>query len=154
MDKKGDIMIPTFFSHPLVRKVINKETISYIFWGCATTVVNWGVNFLAYDLLHISTFWSTIIAWVAAVVFAFVVNKRFVFESRSWQPAVVWKELLPFISCRLLSGIFDVAFMVVAVDHLHVPNALAKLLSNVFVVIANYFASKFLIFKAPKEQRS
>ncbi len=154
MNWKGVLMIQKFFSHPLICKVVNRETISYVFWGCATTVVNWGVNFIAYDLLHISTFWSTVIAWLAAVIFAFFVNKLFVFHSRSWQPSVVWKEFIPFISCRLLSGVFDVAFMVIAVDHLHVPNALAKLLSNVFVMIANYFASKFLIFRKPKEQRS
>lgn len=131
----------------MLKKLINRETISYVFWGCATTVVNWVVNYVAYDILHLSTMWSTVIAWIMAVIFAFFVNKLFVFQSRSWSPAVIYKEFVPFISCRILSGIFDVIFMVIAVDYLHVLNALAKLLSNVFVMIANYFASKFLIFR-------
>lgn len=140
-------MIKKILSHPLIQKLINRETISYLFWGCATTIVNWVANYICYDILHISTMWSTVIAWLLAVIFAFFVNKLFVFHSRSWSVDVVYREFVPFISCRLLSGLFDVAFMVVAVDHLHVLNALAKLLSNVFVMIANYFASKFLIFR-------
>lgn len=139
-------MFQKICSHPLVSRLVNRETISYVFWGVMTTIVNWGVNFVAYDILHISTMFSTIISWLIAVVFAFFVNKLFVFRSRSWQPSVVYKEFLPFISCRLLSGLFDVLFMVVTVDHLGMINGLAKILSNFFVMIANYFASKFLIF--------
>lgn len=139
-------MFQKICSHPLVSRLVNRETISYIFWGVMTTIVNWGVNFVAYDILHISTMFSTIISWLIAVVFAFFVNKLFVFRSRSWQPSVVYKEFLPFISCRLLSGLFDVLFMVVTVDHLGMINGLAKILSNFFVMVANYFASKFLIF--------
>lgn len=139
-------MFQKICSHPLVSRLVNRETISYIFWGVMTTIVNWGVNFVAYDILHISTMFSTIISWLIAVVFAFFVNKLFVFRSRSWQPSLVYKEFLPFISCRLLSGLFDVLFMVVTVDHLGMINGLAKILSNFFVMVANYFASKFLIF--------
>lgn len=139
-------MFQKICSHPLVSRLVNRETISYVFWGVMTTIVNWGVNFVAYDILHISTMFSTIISWLIAVVFAFFVNKLFVFRSRSWQPSVVYKEFLPFISCRLLSGLFDVLFMVVTVDHLGMINGLAKILSNFFVMVANYFASKFLIF--------
>lgn len=143
-------MLKKLYEHPLVRRLVNRETISYVFWGVMTTIVNWVVNFVAYDILHISTMPSTVISWLAAVIFAFFVNKLFVFCSKSWQPAVVWKEFLPFISCRILSGFFDVAFMVVTVDHLGMMNGIAKILSNFFVMIANYFASKFLIFKKKK----
>lgn len=140
-------MLQKLCAHPLVRRFINRETISYLFWGVMTTLVNWVVNFVSYDILKMSTMLSTIISWLAAVIFAFFVNKLFVFCSKSWQPSVIWKEFLPFISCRILSGFFDVVFMVVTVDHLGLINGIAKILSNVFVMIANYFASKFLIFK-------
>ncbi len=143
-------MFQKLCAHPLISRLINRETISYVFWGVMTTIVNWVVNFVAYDMLHMSTMLSTFVSWLAAVIFAFFVNKLFVFCSRSWQPSVVWKEFLPFISCRILSGIFDIAFMVVTVDHLHVMNGIAKILSNFFVMVANYFASKFLIFKKKK----
>lgn len=140
-------MFEKLCAHPLVKRLINRETISYVFWGAMTTLVNWVVNFVAYDILHMSTMVSTVVSWLAAVIFAFFVNKLFVFCSKSWQPSVVWKEFIPFISCRILSGLFDVIFMVVMVDHLGMINGIAKILSNVFVMVANYFASKFLIFK-------
>ncbi len=143
-------MLKKLYDHPLVKRLVNRETISYVFWGVMTTIVNWVVNFAAYDMLHMSTMLSTVISWLAAVIFAFFANKLFVFCSKSWQPAVVWKEFLPFISCRILSGLFDVVFMVVTVDHLGLINGIAKILSNFFVMVANYFASKFLIFKKPK----
>ena len=128
-------------------KLVNPETISYLIFGVLTTVVNYITNYICYYRAGISTFMSNNIAWVISVAFAFVVNKLFVFNSKSWKLSVVLKELYAFVIARLLSWGFETVFMVVTVDWYHMPNWIAKILSNVFVVIMNYFASKFLIFK-------
>lgn len=135
----------------LLNKLANRETISYIICGVLTTVLNYVVNDICYYRVGINTFWSNIIAWIVSVIFAFFVNKIFVFESKSWKANALLHEFYTFIIARLLSLAFEEVFMVVTVDHLHVENRIAKLLSNVFVVIMNYFASKFVIFKKEKE---
>lgn len=89
---------------------------------------------------------ASIIAWALSVIFAFWANKRFVFRSASWDKATLKRELPGFITARVLSLGFDAAFMEIAVHLLGMGDLIAKLLSNVFVIVMNYFASKFWIF--------
>lgn len=138
--------VKKLLTHPTLSKLLNYEVISYLVCGVLTTCINWGSYYLL-DLQGLSTVCSTTIAWFLSVVFAFFSNKIFVFLSKSWTLSVVWAEFLPFITCRVLSGIFDVVFMVVTVDYLHFNHMFAKILSNIVVMLTNYFASKFLIFK-------
>ena len=144
----------------LIKKLLNRETILYLICGVLTTLVNMVVLLIlnrfgkAQDYFALGEVtWVAIanaVAWLAAVLFAFVVNKVFVFESKSWKSPAIWFELGTFMACRVLSGIFDEVFMVVAVGVLHMPDWLAKIIANVVVVIANYFASKLIIFRKKK----
>ena len=61
-----------------------RDIISYLFWGVMTTVVNYAAYFVCTLWLHINYLISNVIAWVVAVIFAFVVNKVFVFRSLDW----------------------------------------------------------------------
>ena len=137
--------------HLLRERLINYETISYLICGILTTVINYLVNFCCYYKLSVSTFSSNISAWVVAVIFAFFVNKIFVFRSNNWEGKTLLHEFYTFITARLLSLAFEAVFMTVTVDYIHIENWIAKIFSNVFVVIMNYFASKFIIFKDSKE---
>jgi len=130
----------------LWNKFVNKETISYLIFGVLTTVVNY-VVFEICQLIHIHYLIGTVIAWALAVAFAYITNKLFVFESKSWKKEIIKKELTSFVACRVLSGLFDLGFMAFAVEILFMNKSIAKLVSNVFVVIANYLFSKLFIFK-------
>lgn len=145
----------------LIKKVLNRETILYLICGVLTTLVNMVVLIVlnrfgkAQDYFGMGELiWVGIanaVAWLAAVLFAFIVNKVFVFESKSWKAPAIWFELGTFMACRILSGIFDEVFVVVAVGVFHMPDWIAKIIANVVVVIANYFASKLIIFRKKKE---
>ncbi len=130
----------------LIKKILNRETITYLIAGVLTTILNIAV-FKVCNLAGIQYLISNVIAWIVAVIFAFVVNKLYVFQSKSWASAVVQKEFVAFMSCRLLSLAFDMLFMLVTVSYLHMNEDLAKVLSNCFVVVMNYVASKLFIFK-------
>ena len=84
------------------------------------------------------------------MLFAFVTNKLFVFESKSREPRLVLRELGSFVLARLISGGVDLGIMLVGVDVLHIDSLIVKIVSNVIVVIMNYIASKFFIFKKEK----
>ena len=90
---------------------------------------------------------ASIISWALSVAFAFWANKIYVFRSKNWDSATLRHELPGFIAARVLSLGFDAAFMEIAVHLLGMNDLIAKLASNVIVVIMNYFASKFWIFK-------
>ena len=124
-----------------------KSIILYLIFGGLTTLVNFAAFWLCERIIGLGTAPSTIIAWIAAVLFAFVTNKIFVFESKTKSPIKVLKELLGFVLARLISGGLDLGIMLLGVDVLHIDSLIVKIVSNVFVVILNYIASKLIIFK-------
>lgn len=137
----------------LYGKFVNRETVSYLVCGILTTIINYVVDLTADYLLSqagvmLSATIANLIAWVVSVAFAFFANKIFVFRSKEWHGKAFMKELIAFVVARVASLGFESLFIFVTVDLTHLMiNAIAKILSNVFVVIMNYFASKFLIFK-------
>ena len=123
------------------------DVLAYLFFGVLTTVVNYLVYLPCYNLWGFSATVSNVIAWVAAVAFAFVTNKPFVFKSYDWSASVLWPELTKFVGCRIGSGLAETAIIFVAVDCLRGNGNLWKLITSVLVVILNYFASKLLVFR-------
>ncbi|MDE5758729.1 MAG: GtrA family protein [Allobaculum sp.] len=126
-----------------------KEPITYLFWGVMSTIANVVTYWICYDMCHLSNMTSTLVAWIVAVVMAFVTNKLWVFESRntSWKEDL--KEFFSFIGFRIVSEIFDLGIMYWAVDLMGMNGLFWKIVANVIVVILNYIFSKFIIFKKP-----
>ena len=127
-----------------------KSQLLYLFFGGCTTLVNVAVYGLCAHVAELSTTWSTVIAWVASVLFAYLTNRTWVFESRAGTARDVLREMGSFFLCRLATGLLDLAIMYVCVDRLGLPDMPVKLLSNVVVIVLNYVASKLFIF-AKKE---
>ena len=136
----------------LFHKVVNKETILYIVFGVLTTAISWVVSVLCYHTLPIAVpevlnLTSNCISWVISVSFAFVTNKLYVFESKSWQGSLLLRELSAFVSARLFSLLLELAGMWLHVDCLGVAFGIAKIGMNVIVILVNYVLSKWVIFK-------
>lgn len=123
------------------------DVVTYLFFGVLTTVVNYLVYLPVYNLLGLSAAISNAIAWVAAVVFAYLTNKPFVFKSHDWSAKTVVPELSKFVSCRVASGLMETGILFLTVDLLHWNGNIWKLVTSVLVVVFNYVASKLLIFK-------
>jgi putative flippase GtrA len=129
----------------LIRKYY--DILAYLFFGVLTTAVNYIVYLPCYNLLHISAAASNVIAWVAAVAFAYLTNKPFVFKSHDWSAKTVVPELTKFVGSRVLSGALETAIIFVPVDLLCWNGNVMKLVTSVLVVILNYIASKLLVFR-------
>lgn len=121
--------------------------ILYAVFGALTTLVNMAAYWLCFDVLGIPNVPSVIIAWILAVAFAFITNKLWVFESKSFGRKTLLHEVPAFFGARLLTGLLDLLVMYLAVDVLGGHAMLWKLISNVAVIILNYIASKLYIFK-------
>lgn len=124
-----------------------KSLFFYLVFGALTTAVNIVTYHLCYEAAGVPNVPSNIIAWVLSVAVAYLTNKVWVFDSRSFAPAVLLPELWKFVSCRLATGLMDLAVMWVGVDLLCGPATLIKIGSNVLVVVLNYVFSKLLIFR-------
>ena len=167
-----------------------KEIIMYLIMGGGTTVVNW----VAYSLmvmfchpgnnltgpLHISAstidvFVANVVSWVLAVTFAYITNKLFVFESYSWNPKFVLKELSLFLSAiladknklkelslflsaRIATGLIEIFGVPFLVSHgfnqaiFGLEGSVCKITMSFLVVLLNYVFSKLVIFKKDKTE--
>ena len=123
------------------------DIFSYLIFGVLTTVVNYIVYLPLLNILQLSAALSNVIAWAAAVAFAYVTNKPFVFKSHDWSLRTVIPELSKFVSCRVASGAMETAIIFVAVDMLGWNGNIWKLITSVLVVVLNYVGSKLLVFR-------
>ena len=132
-----------------IKELINKykELILYVIVGVLTTVVAFVSLYVFHSLLNIRVEIANIISWVFAVVFSFILNKLVVFESKEKNFSKTIKEFGSFVAARLASLGVDELIVVVGCNVLHLNTYLVKAISEVFVVIINYFFSKFVVFK-------
>lgn len=139
------------------KKCVNYETVSYVVCGVLTTLVDWGVFSVLNEGWQADYRIATALSWLAAVVFAYVVNKLIVFRNFCFQLSCLWKEWCAFFAARAVSGILVMVFMIVLVDMLHWGEFqigalqaglyLAKLVVSVINLVLNYLFSKLWIFK-------
>ena len=123
-----------------------KSQLLYLFFGGCTTLVNIAVYGICAHWAALSTAFSTVIAWVASVLFAYLTNRTWVFESRASTASDILREMGAFFLSRSATGVLDWAIMYICVDRLGLPDMPIKVLSNVLVIILNYAASKLIVF--------
>ncbi len=132
-----------------IKTLIRKywDVLAYLIFGVLTTLVNYIVYLPLLNVAGLSAALSNLIAWAAAVAFAYLTNKPFVFKSHDWSLQTVVPELTKFVSCRVASGAMETGILLVTVDLLHWNGNLWKLLTSVLVVVLNYIFSKLIVFR-------
>lgn len=122
---------------------LDKELFWYVVFGTLTTIVNVVVYF-ALEYIGVNYIISNIIAWFLSVLFAYVTNRIWVFESKS--PDIL-KEMVLFFSGRIFSGVLDTALLYLFVDILTLGNTFSKIAVEIIITILNYLLSKLIVFK-------
>lgn len=129
----------------------HKQLISYLFFGVTTTLVNWCIYALCSSVQDMTL--SNAVAWVGAVVYAFITNKLFVFESKSMGGKQLLAEAAKFFASRALSGAVEVllptALFALGLNGplFGMEGGIAKALVSVLIIVMNYILSKFLVFR-------
>nr|MBQ4317788.1 GtrA family protein [Clostridia bacterium] len=124
-----------------------REVIVYLITGGITTVINFAVFFVLTNLLDIHYITSNIIAWAAAVIAAFLMNKLIVFDDGDMSGVTIIKQLASFVSFRIVSGVMETGLLYVFVEFMKLNENIVKIVVAVLVVILNYVFSKLIIFK-------
>jgi len=140
---------------PIIRAISKRqqEIISYLFFGGLTTLVNFVIYIFFIHLIGLGITAGNAIAWVVAVLFAFVTNKLWVFQSKSWMAKKVLREAGTFIGARITTGLLDMIgvpllfYIGLRYPLFGIEGFTAKLIITVLVIILNYVLSKIFVFR-------
>ena len=135
-----------------------KEIINYLIFGVLTTVVSLATKYLllftildASNAIQLQV--AVIISWIAACMFAYVTNRKWVFESKSKE---IVKEMAKFFVARLSTLALEMLIMFVFVTALGLNSDIWvivwTLVSQIAIIIGNYILSKLIVFKNKKKE--
>ena len=123
-----------------------KELIRYGIVGVLTTLVNYVVYFVCLKI-HLNWLISNSFAWVVAVVFAYIMNRKLVFHSDNETK----KEGIQFFGLRFVTLIVENILLAICIDGLGLSNLISKVVVSVITVIGNYWLCKYHIFSKKEE---
>ena len=123
---------------------IDRELILYVVFGAFTFFVNLISYFFFANMLGINYLISNAIAWFLSVLFAYITNRIWVFESKS--PNIL-KEMSLFFGGRIFSGVVDMLLMYTFIDLLVLDSSISQIIVQIIVIILNYIFSKLIVFK-------
>lgn len=123
--------------------VIDRELILYVVFGFFTFLVNF-ITYFIFTGLGINYLIANVLAWFFSVLFAYITNRTWVFESKS--PDIL-KEMSLFFGGRIFSGVVDTVLMFLFIDVLVIGDFISKTVVQIIVIILNYVFSKLIVFK-------
>ena len=123
---------------------LDRELFLYVVFGAMTFFVNLISYFFFQSVLGVSYLISNVIAWFLSVLFAYITNRKWVFESRS--PDIL-KEMSLFFGGRIFSGVVDTTLMYLFIDVMVLDNTFSKIVVQIIVIVLNYIFSKLIVFK-------
>ncbi len=123
---------------------LDRELVLYVVFGAFTFLVNIVTYFLFESVMGINYLVSNVLAWFFSVLFAYITNRTWVFESKS--PEIL-KEMSLFFGGRIFSGVVDTVLMYLFIDVLVLGNTFSKIVVQIIVIVLNYVFSKLIVFK-------
>ena len=132
----------------MLNKLLNlykkyKGIINYLIFGGLTTLLSIITYALFSKVFNIDYLISNVLSWVLAVLFAYITNKLFVFESKSKKNI---KEITSFFFFRIISLVMEMVILYIFVDMLYIDDLVTKIIAQVIVIVANYVFSKVFVF--------
>lgn len=135
-----------------IRKLYQNQAVRYIFFGACTTLVNLVSYAVLRSVLQMDITVANVISVFLAILFAYVVNKRFVFESRTEGIYALLREMAQFIGMRLSTMFIEVFGVVFMSCVWNIPDMISKLLIQIVVLVLNYVFSKIFVFNEERKK--
>ena len=114
--------------------------------------MNVGTFFLFYNILHLNEHISNVISWVITIIFVYITNKLWVFESNVYTYKEISLELLKFILGRFFTLVIEDAILFIFVTKLQYKSIVIKIIAQIVVIISNYIISKLVVFKRKQKK--
>lgn len=145
----------------LIKKICNKEVISYIIFGVLTTIVNIIISYVLKAIFHIDGNIASTTGIICSILFAYFTNRKWVFQSYANTYKEKWIEFGKFILGRAFTMIIEIIGVFLLNDVIHsfygmfsdnIAYLINKVLITIIVIILNFFISKFFAFKKPSQK--
>ncbi len=134
----------------LIRRCYQSSVIRYVFFGGCTTMVNLTAFYLFRLVLRLPLNAANLLSILLAVLFAYVVNSRYVFQ----EPCRGFREHLisggKFFGARGVTMLVELGGVWLLVEHWRFPDMLGKFLVQFLVLVLNYLFSRFFVFTRGK----
>ena len=130
----------------------HKEVWRFLFFGGCTTLVDYIVYILLAPICSVDPLIATPIAWVCAVIFAYVTKRAFVFTVKARGAKGIFFEILRFIPVRIGTLLLSEGGMLLFHTILGQNDLVVKILLSFFVIVINYGLEKIFVFKKKKEK--
>lgn len=128
-----------------------KEIFDYLFFGGLVTIVNFISYYIPANIIGVDKIVSNLIAFIISVIFAYVVNKEYVFETKWEGIQNVFKEFSSFVISRIGTGLLcDILIFAFMINILNINDVISKIFTQILVVILNYIIGKWFVFKQNK----
>ena len=134
----------------LIKKLYASSVVRYVFFGECTTLVNL-ISFYVLRKLRVGLNIANVISIILAILFAYVVNSRFVFQDKCQTLADHIRPFCKFISARLMTMVIEVGGVWLLVAKLGMNDMVGKFATQFIVLILNYVFSKFFVFTTGKK---
>ena len=134
----------------LIKKLYASSVVRYVFFGGCTTLVNL-ISFYVLRKLRVGLNIANVISIILAILFAYVVNSRFVFQDKYQTLADHIRPFCKFISARLMTMVIEVGGVWLLVAKLGMNDMVGKFATQFIVLILNYVFSKFFVFTTGKK---
>ena len=138
----------------MIKKITNlylkyKHIVNYLFFGVCSTLINLVIYYVLTitilnpkNAIHLQI--ANIVSWIGAVIFAYITNRKYVFESKNKN---ILKECTSFFGARIITLLMDIVIMFIGVTLLKQDDKIFKIISQVVVIVSNYIFSKIFVFK-------
>ena len=134
-----------------IKKLYRNQGIRYIFFGGCTTMVNL-VSFFILRKLKVELNIANIISIILAILFAYVVNSKYVFQDKCETLKDHVQPFCKFVSARLVTMVIEVGGVWLLVSVMGLNDMIGKFLTQFIVLILNYVFSKFFVFTTGKSK--
>ena len=94
---------------------------------------------------------ANLISIITAILFAYVVNSRFVFQDKCETLRDHFRPFCKFISARLVTMVIEVGDVWLLVEVCKMNDMVGKFITQFIVLALNYIFSKFFVFTTGKK---
>lgn len=136
-----------------IKKMYKNAIIRYVFFGGCTTMVNL-ISFFILRKLNIGLNIANMISIVLAILFAYVVNSKFVFQDKCETLLDHIRPFCKFISARLVTMVVEVGGVWLLVSVMDWKDMAGKFVTQFLVLVLNYIFSKFFVFTTGKDEKT
>ena len=135
----------------LISFCYGNDVVRYVFFGGCTTLVNLVCFYILWNLCHLNLNIANVISIIAAIIFAYIVNSKYVFQDKCETLKDHIKPFGKFIGARLATMVIEVGGVWLLVEQLHMNDMLGKFATQFVVLVLNYIFSKFLVFTSGRK---